>query len=94
MRISNYNKEVNKILSEEVIYKADMKHTTWSRSGWDNDVNEYKFSIEAKTKYELEKLIKEYTDKNYSSDGDFGISLSGSEYEVVRRYTKEISILD
>ena len=94
MRISNYNKELNKILSEEIIYKADMKHTTWSRSGWDNDVNEYKFSIEAKTKYELEKLIKEYTDKNYSSDGDFGISLSGSDYEVVRRYTKEISILD
>lgn len=94
MKISNYNKELNKILYEEVIYKADMKHTTWSRSGWDNDVKEYRFIIEAKSKFELEKLIKKYTDKNYSSDGDFGISLSGSEYEVIKRYTKEISILE
>jgi len=64
MRISNYNKQLNKILSPDVIYKAEMKHTTWKRSGWDNDIEEYKFTIEAKSEHELNTMIEKYLNKN------------------------------
>lgn len=95
MRISNYNKPIiDKLLELDNIYKADIKHSTWQRSGWDCDLREYVFTIEAKTKYELEKLIEKYTTEKRDSVGDFGISLSGSEYEVIERYTKQCSILD
>lgn len=94
MRISKYNKELNKILSPDVIYKAEMKHTTWKRSGWDNDIEEYKFIIETKSEHELNTMIEKYLKDSYSHDGDFGISLNGYDYELIRKYTKQVSILD
>ena len=59
-----------------------------------NDISEYKFTIEAKSEHELNTIIEKYLKDSHSHNGDFGISLSGYDYELIRKYTKPVSILD